>query len=252
MNFACNDFTWNGNVWIAGGSSSLNPQPAIIYSYDGINWFDSKIISAGVVTNSAAYGVGSNGFISIACIYNTSQVYSYDGITWILNTTAPSAYILRFVWNGLMWLGLGGTTNFQVIYSYDGLAWTASSSAASLIGSGGYAFDAAWNGFSWVIVSSGTNRVIYSSDGISWTASSSGNSLVSGYGQRVSWNGIRFVASAAGGSNAYITSTDGITWAVLTSANTAVNTTTGWCIGSRTLPVLTYRNRQITSKFCVG
>jgi len=250
LNFACNDFTWNGNVWIAGGQSSLNPQPVLIYSYDGINWINTNVVSAGIIGNGAAVGVGSNGFISIACVNTTGQAYSYDGITWIMNASAPSAYIVRFVWNGLMWLGLGGTTNYQVIYSYDGFAWTASSSAASLIGSGNYAYDAAWNGTRWVIVSNSSNRIIYSSDGISWTASSSGNSLIS-FGQKVSWNGIRFVASG-GGSNAFITSTDGITWAALTSANTAVNNASAWCIGSRTLPVLTYRNRQITSKFCVG
>jgi hypothetical protein len=143
------------------------------------------------------------------------------------------------------------------MYSYDGLNWTASSSGTSLVGAGSpYPNQVspggiAWNGFRWVIaINSGdANKIIYSTDGINWTNSTSGSGLVS-YGDGVTWNGSVFIATG-GGANGIITSADGNTWTASTSGNTILGTNCNRVCSRLPLP-LTYINRQVTSKFCVG
>jgi len=64
----------------------------------------------------------------------------------------------------------------------------------------------------WVAVGKGITTMFYSDDAFSWTAVPSSTSIL-GEGQRVFWNGTRFLAGALTGGNTIATSLDGISWA---------------------------------------
>lgn len=63
----------------------------------------------------------------------------------------------------------------------------------------------------WVAVGKGSTTMFYSNDAFSWTAVPSSTSILA-EGQRVFWNGTRFLAGALNGANTIATSLDGINW----------------------------------------
>lgn len=65
----------------------------------------------------------------------------------------------------------------------------------------------------WVAVGKGTTTMFYSDDAFSWTAVPSSTSILA-EGQRVFWNGTRFLAGGLTGSNTIATSLDGISWII--------------------------------------
>jgi hypothetical protein len=109
----------------------------------------------------------------------------------------------------------------------------------------------AWSGHRWVIVVNKTidyaNTILWSTDGINWN--SANNSLNTGVNS-VTWNGSLFVAVGEG-TDGVITSSDGETWIESTSGNSVLGTICNSICSRIPLP-LTYINRQVTSKFCVG
>ena len=248
LNSIGNDVVWCGNLWIAVGQPAGGPTNGIIYSYDGVNW---KRSANNTLTG---YAVGTNGYMHVVYTTSNTMLYSFDGITWYNNPSSPGVGFIAIEWNGTMWLAGGNTSGSKIMYSYDGLTWTASSSGSSLVGTGGNGVKGlAWNGFRWVAVfeaGTTTNRIIWSTDGINWSASTSGDALLASGASNVTWNGSVFIAVGQGTSGV-ITSSDGNTWTASTSGNSVLGTN---CISicSRTPLPLTYINRQVTSKFCVG
>ena len=134
-----------------------------------------------------------------------SIAYSYDGIKWTgLGSTIFTNNGLDVVWNGDMWIAVGGGTN-SIAYSYDGINW--SGLGTGVMTSFGHAV--AWNGRIWVTVGGGTNTIAYSYDGIVWRGL--GNATFSSGGYGVAWNGLMYVA-VGDGTNTIAYSYDSINW----------------------------------------
>lgn len=143
---------------------------------------------------------------------NTISYSMNQGQTW--TTTASSVSILGggtkdAVWNGKVWVAVGGGANDTIATSLDGKNW---------IGRGRTAFSISGNGIDWspqqrkfVAIGSGTNMIAKSMDGIYWKGVNT-NLFDSGYD--VKWNGNVWVAVgekvSVQGSIAY--SYDGDNW----------------------------------------
>jgi hypothetical protein len=169
----CNTIAWNGSIWVAGVSDSLQNQ--YLYSYDGINWNQSiyTTFSNEGQVNTVAYNglmwvAGGSGPIPA----NGSELaYSYDGLRW---TKSSTTYLNNgcnsVAWNGYMWVAGGNpdSSGNTIVYSYDGITWTDSSSGSGLLSTG--CNTVSWNGSIWFAGGdSCPDYAIYSNDGINWS-----------------------------------------------------------------------------------
>ena len=192
-------YSSNFNKWYASGSG-------IIYSLDGINWFQSFVNNFNNLTITIIVAGNS---ILLAGATDGSILISFDGIQWIIVGKIFNSSIsrIRFI-NGKFW-ALGGTT---LKNSVDGLNWTSiinfTNSSINDIAYGiGYYVITQNNGNPGDPLISG---IIYSSDGITWNPTSitnfSGFSVV--YGNNI------FVAVGASTDNTSFIkySLDGIIW----------------------------------------
>lgn len=211
LNFNGRCIKWNGNIWLAGSTVIASENNALIYSYNGKNWYGLGNSMFSTRCNDLEW----NGKMWVAVGSGTNEiVYSNDGINWTAATTQPFTNEgFGVAWNGNLWVAVGkknGTAANTIQYSSDGDTWTASSGNG--FATAGHAV--VWTGQNWIAVgddNGGSNPIQYSSDGITWTNATT-TSVFTGAGQGIAWNGSMLVAVGSGG-NTIATSMDlGKTW----------------------------------------
>ena len=238
--------TWNGSVWISAGANASGS--IIVYSLNGINWFNSPS-SSNVFVGDFGSALGlclasrrvlpyvgttqlststpktmTENFMVAAGYGNYDLTYSYDGLKWypadannIFNSEGNEGYAWGVAWSGNMWVATGIGFN-KLAYSPDGIRWTGVSNSP-FIQSG---WSVAWNGTLWVAGGQGSNTLAYSQDGIDWTGVDASSTVFTGGAYVVAWNGTYWLAggggSAGGTSNVFAYSYDGSNWTGVTSA----------------------------------
>jgi translation initiation factor 1 (eIF-1/SUI1) len=110
---------------------------------------------------------------------------------------------------GTMWVA--GTTSNYMYYSYNGILWTVSPTATA-----GTAYDAAYSGTMWVVVTNTAPYLYYSYTGITWTGIS--NTPFTGTAWGVTTSGTMWVVAAPSTTNAVAYSYNGVNWTGLGSA----------------------------------
>jgi len=153
-----NDLDWNGEQWIAVGSSYYKDGlvSTILTSPDGFNW--KKQPSA---LGKELYAVKWNGhqWIAVGGIHNhqsyeSTILSSVDGYHWQKQYTDSKELLYNIQWNGYQWITTG--TNGTILSSADGIDWQKHTinSLSSLT-------ELAWNGRQWI--TAGSNGEIFSS-----------------------------------------------------------------------------------------
>ena len=169
---------WNGNLWVAVGLPSTDPQAnTIAYSYDGITWNPS---ANSVFTTGN--GVAWNGSLWVAVGEGTNIIAYSNGVDGLGNMTWTGAVTaLSFLdgfygvaWNGSLWVAVGEGTN-SIATSIDGITWigrgnTIMTAGGPIIWSGR---SIAWNGSLWIAVGNANtpSLIATSTDGIHWFGS---------------------------------------------------------------------------------
>jgi hypothetical protein len=128
----CNGGCWNGTLWVAGGSTSVD-----------------------------ASGNGNGSGV---------MVYSYDGITWTTITQSILTVSVNDIeWNGTVFVAVGQGSEYCMAYSTDGITWLPVTQTAATLGIT-TAYCVTWGQNYFVLGGKGTNDMAYSTDGITWTA----------------------------------------------------------------------------------
>ncbi len=191
----------------------------INYSYDGSNWFSTKIRlripTDAIYVSDIAWSTPLKMFV--ATLWGASSfLYSYNGIDWI-ETPVPN----RRGWSCITWgnnmfvaiatimSGVSSTTATHLVTSTDGITWT-----NRTIPSANYFVSVIYANNIFVATSTAgqslttTGAIMTSTDGITWTArthTSTRNLMSVAYGNNT------FVIVSSSQPHA-LTSTDGITW----------------------------------------
>ena len=128
----CNGGCWNGTLWVAGGSTSVD-----------------------------ASGNGNGSGV---------MVYSYDGITWTTITQSILTVSVNDIeWNGTVFVAVGQGSTYCMAYSTNGITWLPVTQTASTLGLT-TAYCVTWGQNYFVLGGKGTNDMAYSLDGITWTS----------------------------------------------------------------------------------
>jgi hypothetical protein len=247
-----NSVAWNGTAWVATVESPSGGYTA--NSYDGITWKIATTPIFGITIHNAAFNnrrrytlsFSTNSTIGQIAPFSASSprtiavgsyfygsatsavvAYSSDGISWTVATSA-NTYLGRgngVVWNGSIWVVVGGTGVHSaippqpntIIYSSDGINWLPSSNGLSVltIGNG-----VAWNGRQFVAVGSG-QPIVYSSDGVTWNIAANGETIF-GFANGITTNGSRWVA-VGGSVNSIGYSSDGTNWTSVTNSTSLMS-----------------------------
>jgi hypothetical protein len=153
--------------------------------------------------NGRLVATGANGAI---------QTSSDHGITWVHHDTDPTVWLERLVWNGSLFVAVGGST---ILTSPDGVTWTRRDTS----GAGDPTLhDVFWTGTQLMAVGTAYSDaensvgvVLYSADGVTWTRRDiSASSSI----ETIAWSGQLFVATGYDSARAALvfTSADGVTW----------------------------------------
>jgi len=222
----------NGKIFISTGDGILNGANGnyMGYSYDGITWTPIPTTTGYTYT----YSVATNGtmFVATGSVPNGGYAYmgySYNGINWYavylgsgiwynVNQSRPNSVI----WNGTMWVMVGGSAGGGIGYSYDGINWFNSpqnrgsifTGNAFLVGTNYGVNPKPFIQHPTLAFGSGTNTIAYSPDGITWTGL--GTTVFSTAGYCGFWSGSFWVAGGQGG-NTMAYSYDGIQWSSITN-----------------------------------
>ena len=193
------DTAYNGNLYVVVGSSS-GTSGTVRTSTNLTTWTETATPANGLT------GLIWDGNQFVACGAQGITT-SPDATTW---TSRTSSSIEKLVWNGSLYVGVGGDN--LITTSSDSVTWTPRTSSAS------FTFrDVAWGGGLFVAVgftgSGSTPCIIRTSpNGVDWTdrTPSTTSTLLSG----VAWTGTQFVAvgSIESGPSVIMTSPDGIAW----------------------------------------
>lgn len=229
---------WSGSVFVMVENGGTNTA----FSYDGVNWIKSSILSGN--WNAIAYGLGvfcavsvtgsagnsstsndgvswvanpmpsANSWESIACstdvfcavasnnTYGPASAISKNGIDWAANAI-PTAVWVKIIWNGSVFCATSSGTLSAT--SPDGISWKTGSLPYSDNWSG-----LAWNGSVFCAVSLNGGNSAISADGIAWTI---GGALPVASGWvSVAANGSEFLAINNASLAVAASSVDGITW----------------------------------------
>jgi alpha-tubulin suppressor-like RCC1 family protein len=137
QNYSVNGLIWTNGItfstgitWTDGVSSvsslavtTVNLCP-LIYSYDGVAWFQS---ANPILTQFESFAWNGSMWIAVGVGTAFSMTYSYDGINW---TGVPNSYAMfptgatGITWNGLRWIVVGnGSATDSMAYSIDGVNW---------------------------------------------------------------------------------------------------------------------------------
>jgi len=224
ITFNCYTVVWNGTIWVAGGDNSTVPGVGtLLYSYDGLNWYDSYITT----TFKTYYAAAWNGFMwLIGGATSPFIAYSYDGINWDTTNVSgpPIDTITGITWSGNKWNAVGiyiNLGNVSIYYSYNGFDWTTSNIPIK-----DDFYGIAWNknlGSTYIqqpVISLGigdqangtTNAIAYSLDGIKYTGLGNDNNDFFAQGYASAWNGTMWVAVGGGSTTTIMYSYDGIEW----------------------------------------
>ena len=259
---------YNGSYWLATALISGNATDSIIWSTDGVNWFNSIEMQAGMVSGTVLQGgardVAWNGSQWIAVGIGdgsdptTTIGVSYDGSNWAparsggFTGTNPTGGF-GVVWTGSNWVATGnggfGAGSYSYLTSPDGWTWT------PRVGYGflnlkGWGTAIGWNGQR--LVALGTpgpdqtpQSIQYSDDyGATWNIAS-GTSFDGGgeTGETVVWNGSYWLAA---GNQGFRKSYDGKMWFTppaapgnyISGLSWSSNAIPSMVVGSSTLQIL--------------
>ena len=151
----CNEVAWNGSYWLAGGSAAS--VPAIVRSMDGGLTWSTVIAGTGLVGAFAVQGIVWNGtawIVGSSATSGNTIVRSSDSVTWETLATSTAVVCngkLRF--NGSRYV-ICVSNALLTRWSLDAASWNTSATLTGI--SGGGVVDAAWNGTTWMLVTSAT------------------------------------------------------------------------------------------------
>lgn len=146
---------YDNGVWVSLSNYG------IIYSNDGITWYESNIISSNSIGTLSDGIMFANGIWVTG--FNKNVLYSTDGMTWI-HSNLTFSYYCSINFNNNIWM-LSDCTTGRISYSTDGMTWT------SIINNAELNF-IMYHGDKWYHCSFYLNRDInakYSLDSITWS-----------------------------------------------------------------------------------
>lgn len=257
---------YNGSYWLATALISGNATDSIIWSTDGVNWFNSIEMQAGMASGTVLQGgardVAWNGSQWIAVGIGdgsdptTTIGVSYDGSNWAparsggFTGTNPAGGF-GVVWTGSNWVATGdggfGAGSYSYLTSPDGWTWTPRV-GYGFLSPKGWGTAIGWNGQRLVALGTpGTTpqSIQYSDDyGTTWNIAS-GTSFDGGgeTGETVVWNGSYWLAA---GNQGFRKSYDGKMWFTppaapgnyISGLSWSSNAIPSMIVGSSTLQIL--------------
>jgi hypothetical protein len=151
----CNEVAWNGSYWLAGGSAAS--VPAVVRSMDGGQTWSTVIAGTGLAGAFAVQGIVWNGtawIVGSSATSGNTIVRSSDSVTW--ETLATSTAVIcngKLRFNGSRYV-ICVSNALQTRWSLDAASWNSSAILTGILGGG--VVDAAWNGSTWMLVTSAT------------------------------------------------------------------------------------------------
>ena len=210
---------WNGTVFVVVGTNSTSAIGVVLYSYNGLDWYQSSMISGNFPRIINCVTWGQNYFVlgGTYTLGGNTMAYSTDGITWTGLGTAQfgTAGGLNNSCNGIIcgsnrWVAVGGngsgspsttiyyTNNPTITWT---LAVTSSTGSYTSVTFGVYPVSSlaagTTYGTAFVATSGGSATNVFSLDGITWTVVAI---LGSSGSTGLTWNGKRFIAAFGGSS----------------------------------------------------
>ena len=208
-----NDIAYNGALWVAVGSNTVNGNLIKYSSSPSLVWSNATYPSVGPSTmntvkwNGSYWLAGGSG----ASINANNLLQSSNGSSWsYANPTTMMSSIQGLAWNGYKWVAVGtDPVVSSILYTDTNGLWQQTTNA--FISQGNAVTN---NGRTWVAVGNGSSgldsAMKYSYDAISWS-DIIGPQLSTA--TTIAWNGDKFVA---GGSNRnssnVVYSFDGVNW----------------------------------------
>ena len=213
---------WNGTVFVVVGTNSGATTGVVLYSYDGLLWYQSSMVSGNFPTTVRCVAWGQNYFVlggNYTAGGNT-MAYSTNGISWTgLGTTqfgtalGSSNSCNGIICGGNRWVAVGGNSssgipNNTIYYATNPTSTWTLASGPSGIGSvssvtfGVYPVSSAAAGTTYgtafVATGGSTSSCFWSLDGITWTSIAL---LGSNGSTGLTWNGKRFIAACGSAGN---------------------------------------------------
>jgi hypothetical protein len=220
--------SWNGSYFLAFGGFKGTLSSAIILSYDGFIWYNSRTGNQLFSTVTACLWNGSFGFWLATGIGTIVVAASSDGINWSPRVGANQFFGISgangIVCSGSQWLVLGSTNGSPntsiIIFSYNSYDWysTVFATTANLFTVG--AFAGIWNGSIYVVTGQGTNFTMATSpNGSNWFGQATfsiWSTATPAGGFAIAWNGgTQYVAVGYGPvtlTNTIVYSVNGSNW----------------------------------------
>ena len=99
----CNAVCYNGNIFVAGGGINGSDNQQLLYSFNGITWYQSGTSAGGVLS------IAWNGSIFVVAGLNSNcRLYSYTGTSWSLATIPQlDNSSTAVIWLNNQWLMIG-------------------------------------------------------------------------------------------------------------------------------------------------
>lgn len=120
---SANDAVWNGKIWVAGGSGTVN---TLATSLDGINWVGRGKYIFTESCNGVDWSPQQRKFVAIGSGFNYILATSMDGIYWIGTNSSLFNIGCDIKWNGKVWVAIGydASENKKIAYSSDAVSWS--------------------------------------------------------------------------------------------------------------------------------
>ena len=163
---------YNGTSRFVATGKSSTLVDSIIYSDNGIDWYNTKSGEGIFDTGSTVVYDNTNSIWLVGGIRTpNTMAYSSNGLSWTpvnnILFEAETRGISKH--NGSKILALGNGTNYSIGYSTNGVDWTGINTTKTLFSDYGNSAVYIDNISLWVAVGKGNNSIANSSDGINWT-----------------------------------------------------------------------------------
>ena len=136
---------WNGSYWVAVGQTGLNvgagattnTSNAVLYSFNGSNWFNSRTVPATFLTGrtvawSPTLNIWAAGGAGTPANSSNNLIWSTDGSNWSnaisVIGTGPNTQVNAIIWDGSLFVAGGATSGTGcLVTSSDGRNWVTNS-----------------------------------------------------------------------------------------------------------------------------
>jgi hypothetical protein len=174
---SCQNFGWNGWLWIAVGNGIGETETSsnIQYSTDGLNWSNAQGVMPEIQANCVIFD-GKKWIVGGQS--NISFVHSYDGMNWVDSYSSVNPNNVNDIaYNGKIYIAAGIFNEiYGLAYSYNGLNWNYINSLLPAPYNQDYPLSAGavsvtWTGERFVATGSNTSvglSGVYSFNGLNW------------------------------------------------------------------------------------